>query len=84
MKMIKKNRMKKFTDKINESKQDFEPKELEMGTKIESEHNDVYEYLQDHFKDMPLTKEDFYQRIAKAHLKELPDYYTRLKIMEKE
>lgn len=32
---------------------------------------------------MPFSKEEFYERIAKAHLKELPDYYYRLKIMEK-
>ena len=76
--------MKKFTDKINESKQEFNPKELEMGIDIESEHNDVYEYLQDHFKDMPISKKEFYERIAKAHLRELPDYYSRLKVMEKE
>ena len=76
--------MKKFTDKINESKEEFDSKELEMGIKIESEHNDVYEYLKDHFKYMPISKEEFYERIAKAHLREIPDYYSRLKVMEKE
>lgn len=76
--------MRKFTDRINESKENFDSKELQMGIKVESEHNDVYEYLQEHFKDMPLSKEDFYKRIAKAHLREIPDYYSRLKIMEKE
>jgi hypothetical protein len=30
---------------------------------------------------LPLTKE-FYERIAKSHLREIPDYYTRLKEME--
>jgi len=76
--------MRTFTEKINETIEPFDKKELEMGIKVESEHNDVYEYLQDHFKDMPLTKTEFYERIAKAHLKEIPDYYSRLKIMEKE
>lgn len=75
--------MRTFTEKINETIEPFDKKELEMGIKVESEHNDVYEYLQDHFKDMPLTKTEFYERIAKAHLKEIPDYYSRLKIMEK-
>jgi ubiquinone/menaquinone biosynthesis C-methylase UbiE len=81
---IMENSMKKFTDKINESKEDFDSKELKMGIKVESEHNDVYEYLQEKFKDIPLTKTEFYEKIAKAHLREIPDYYSRLKIMEKE
>ena len=36
--------MKKFTQ-LNESKEEFDPKELEMGIKIESEHGDIYEDL---------------------------------------
>lgn len=76
--------MRTFTEKINETIEPFDKKELEMGIKVESEHNDVYEYLQEHFKDMPLTKTEFYERIAKAHLREIPDYYSRLKIMESE
>jgi len=76
--------MRTFTEKINETIEPFDKKELEMGIKVESEHNDVYEYLQEKFKDMPLTKTEFYEKIAKAHLREIPDYYSRLKIMEKE
>jgi hypothetical protein len=75
--------MKKFTDKINESN-DFDPNELEMGIKIESEHNDIYDYLLNNVKDLPLSARDFYERIAKAHLREIPDYYSRLKIIENE
>jgi hypothetical protein len=47
----------------------FNPKELEMGIKIEMEHTD----------DKELAKE-----IAMDHLTEIPDYYTRLKKMESE
>lgn len=54
---------KGFTEK------DADPKELEMGIKVELEHTD----------DKDKAKE-----IALDHLAELPDYYTRLKKMEKE
>ena len=48
---------------------DYDPKELEIGIKIEMEHTSC-----------PLISE----RIAKDHLAEIPDYYTRLVKMEKE
>jgi hypothetical protein len=94
--------MRKFTDKINESKEEFRVKELELGIKIESEHGDVYDELKNWakktFQDesvevmlddkgdpiMPWTEKEFYEKIAKAHLKEIPDYYTRLNKMEKD
>ncbi len=47
---------------------DFDPKELKMGIEIEMEHTD----------DEKLAKE-----IAMDHLVEIPDYYSRLKKMEK-
>ena len=75
--------MKKFTDKINESNE-FDPNELEMGIKIESEHNDIYDYLLNNVRSLPLSARDFYERIAKSHLREIPDYYSRLKIIESE
>lgn len=75
-------RIKRF----NENKQEFDPKELEMGIKVEMEHNDIWNRLDDYFQSfnisMPFDEEEFYKMIAKSHLKELPDYYTRLKIME--
>lgn len=62
--------------------------QLEVGKKIESEHLDVYEYFQDflhkHDLEMPLSKDELYEMIAKAHIKEIPDYYDRLTKMEKE
>jgi len=46
---------------------DFDPKQLAMGIKVEMEHT----------KDKTKAKE-----IAKDHLAEISDYYTRLKTME--
>ena len=47
----------------------FDPNELAMGIEVEKEHTD----------NPAIAKE-----IAKDHLAELPDYYTRLKKMEEE
>lgn len=84
--------MKKFTHIINEAQVQFDPEELKMGIKIESEHCDIYDELDkwlkktygDEYYSIPWKKEEFYEKIAKAHLREIPDYYSRLKIMEKE
>ena len=46
---------------------DFDADELAMGIEVEKEHTD----------DEALAKE-----ISKDHLAEIPDYYTRLKVME--
>lgn len=77
--------MKKFTDRINESKE-FEPSQLEMGIKIESEHGDIYDHLDSYLESfnvpMPWSKQEFYKKIAEAHLREMPDYYTKLNKME--
>lgn len=82
--------MKKFTQ-LNESKEEFDSKELEMGIKIESEHGDVYQELKDWMKktyqdysSMPWSEKEFYEKIAKSHLREMPDYYTKLNKMEKD
>jgi hypothetical protein len=47
----------------------FDPEQIKMGMEVEKEHTD----------DPALTVE-----IAKDHLTEIPDYYTRLKKMEDE
>jgi hypothetical protein len=61
--------------------------ELKKGIKVEEEHKDLYDLFVKEFKklgsDMPLSKEDFYKKIAQAHLAERPDYYTELAKMEK-
>ena len=81
--------MRKFTQ-LNESKEEFDPKELEMGIKIESEHGDIYEdllqWVDEQFIEvgMPWSKRELYEKIVKAHLREIPDYYSRLTKMEKD
>ena len=51
------------------TEKDVDPKQLAMGIEIEKEHTD----------DKEMAKQ-----IALDHLAELPDYYTRLKEMEKQ
>jgi len=47
----------------------YDPEQIKIGIKVEMEHTDC-----------PIIAE----RIAKDHLAEFPDYYTRLQKMEKE
>lgn len=60
--------------------------QLEMGEKVEKEHTDVYKmfetYLKKHDLKMPLSRKEFFRTIAKAHIKELKDYYDRLEKIE--
>ena len=51
-----------------------------MGINIELEHGSRYGYITNVTNDDPITT----GRIALAHLFELPDYYTRLKRMERQ
>lgn len=51
----------------------YSPLQIAMGIKAEREHDDVT-----HGNMKTILK------IVKAHLKEVPDYYTRLKKMESE
>lgn len=71
-----------------ESNKNFDSNELRMGIKIEKEHSDIWKrldsYLESYNISMPFNEEEFYELIAKSHLKEIPDYYSRLKIMEKD
>lgn len=48
---------------------EYDPEQLKMGTKMEMEHTDDPEIA---------------EKIAKDHLDEIPDYYTRLEKMERE
>jgi len=48
---------------------DYDPQQLAMGIEVEMEHTD---------------NEEIAKRIAKDHLDEFPDYYTRLAKMEDE
>ena len=56
-------------------------KQLKMGIKIEREHKDTYNFIKEYFKKhkkMPTQKEVF-TKIAKDHIEEKKDYYTKLK-----
>lgn len=60
--------------------------ELEMGIKVEKEHLDVYDEIKSLLAkndiEMPWTQDEFAEKIAKAHLKEMENYYTELSKME--
>lgn len=60
-------------------------KELQMGIEIEKEHLGTINWIIKELGGEP--KEDLLneaaKRIAQDHLNEMPDYYTRLKEMEK-
>jgi hypothetical protein len=80
-----------FTEFLNEAvsekeKEEFDPQELEMGIEDEKEHRDIYEIfktiLDEKNIEMPLTEEEYYQKIAEAHLRENPKYYSELKKLE--
>jgi len=58
-------------------------KELEMGIKVEKEHLDVYNEIKKILgEDTPWTLDEFAEKIAKGHIKEIKNYYTLLKKME--
>lgn len=58
----------------------FDLEQFRMGLAVELEHGSLFG------DDTNVTKDDphFTGRIAWAHLKEIPDYYTRLEKMEAE
>ena len=60
--------------------------ELNEGARIESEHSATYKFIQNYLKEhgkLP-PEEEVYKNIAKDHIDEIKDYYTRLKKMEQE
>ncbi len=64
-----KEMLDKLLDAPIANEDDVDPKELAMGIKVEYEHS---------------TDRDTAKKIALAHLREIKDYYTRLKKMESE
>jgi len=61
---------------------------LAVGVKVEKEHKDLYDKLKKRLAaqgvEMPITEQEFYETIAKAHFKEDDDYYDLLlKYVEK-
>lgn len=65
--------------KIDFAKEKFDLDEFTVGVNIELEHGTKY-------SECNVTKNDpiLTGKIALAHLKEFPDYYTRLKQLEEE
>jgi SPP1 gp7 family putative phage head morphogenesis protein len=69
----------------DEPKYDQEKKSaLDDGIKVEREHVETVEFIREYFEknDKMPTSEEIYEHIAKDHLKEDPNYYDKLKIME--
>jgi hypothetical protein len=58
---------------------DVDIEQLRMGLSVELEHGS-----QDPATDVTQDDETITAKIALAHLREIPDYYTRLAAMEKE
>lgn len=61
---------------------------LAVGVKVEKEHKDLYDKLKKRLAaqgvEMPITEQEFYETITKAHFKENDDYYDLLlKYVEK-
>ena len=79
--------MKNLTEELNRSKRLMglkENQELAMGKEIEKEHQPMYDKLKnyyDSYGDFP-NEELVFMWIAKDHLAEFNDYYTRLEKME--
>jgi hypothetical protein len=66
-------RAKKIGDELGVDWKKFDLGEFQLGLEVELEHKDITK------GDMRLTG-----KIVLAHLKELPDYYTRLEKMGEE
>lgn len=67
---------------------ELNPEELDRGIEVEKEHKDLWEKLKlwadEQDLTLPLSEDELYKTIAEAHLREIPDYYTRLDKMESE
>ena len=71
---------RKIGDQLGIDWKEFRLKEFRRGLEVEQEHGSLWGEATNVTKDDPL----FTGRIAWAHLKEIPDYYTRLDKMEAE
>lgn len=79
MKTFTTEEAKKIGDEIGMDWNKYNLEEFRMGLAVEMEHGD-------HDPETNVTNSDpiITGKIAWAHLKEIPDYYTRLKKMEQE
>ena len=77
--------MKNYDQLINKLTEETND-QLKLGKKIEAEHQDLYTFFSNFCRanglKMPITEDRFFEKIAEAHLREIKDYYTRLKQME--
>lgn len=71
---------RKIGDQIGINWDEVKLEEFRRGLEVEQEHGSLWGEATNVTKDDPL----FTGRIAWAHLKEMPDYYTRLDKMESE
>ena len=73
-------------ERLSKEASDLPSDQLVKGRKVEKEHGDAYDYMEKFLKEkglkMPLSEDDFYEMIAKAHIREISDYYDRLEKME--
>lgn len=76
-KTFTKDEAKEIGDTLSVDWKKYDLEQFRMGLEVESEHNDGTEL------DVVGSKKDL-AKIVLAHLKELPDYYTRLKKMEED
>jgi hypothetical protein len=81
--IIMESNFKEFFNKeliTEEKEEEFDPKEIELGIEEEKEHKDIYDLLKawadENKLEMPITEEEYYLMIVKAHLRENPAYYT--------
>jgi len=76
-KTFTKDQAKKIGDSLSVDWDKIDIEQFRMGLEVESEHDDNSEL------DVVNSEKDL-GKIALAHLKEFPDYYTRLKKMEED
>jgi len=79
MKKMELNDARKVGEELGINWDQVSPEEFTMGINVEFEHGTRY-------KETNITNDDkkMTGQIAWAHLKEFPDYYTRLEKMEKQ
>lgn len=75
---VTKEQAQEIGDKLGISWQQVRLDEFRRGLEVEQEHGSLWGEATNVTKDDPL----FTGRIAWAHLKEIPDYYSRLDIRE--
>lgn len=69
---------------LKKSEKEYDPSELSLGIEIEKEHSSTYEWIKAYHNEHGVFPDeaDVYEKIAKDHLNEYEDYYTRLKKVE--